>query len=119
MSTRVQVIVLGRHHMGIAVVTGQQRVDGTYHRARSGHGERPSLAEIVLHVDDDQRPHLPTVSADPRVSTRSTVRSDMTLFDFFQAEELPAPAITPAQAHDIAKTHFGIDAVVAALGSQQ
>ncbi|AKK27763.1 aminotransferase [Mycobacterium sp. EPa45] len=43
----------------------------------------------------------------------------MTLFDFFRAEELPAPAITPVQAHDIAETHFGIDAEVAALGSQQ
>ena len=43
----------------------------------------------------------------------------MTLFDFFQAEELPVPAITPAQARDIAKTHFGVDAQVTALGSQQ
>lgn len=43
----------------------------------------------------------------------------MTLFDFFRAEELPVPAITPAQAHDIAKTHFRIDAEVSALGSQQ
>ncbi|WP_319433652.1 aminotransferase [Mycobacterium sp. RTGN5] len=43
----------------------------------------------------------------------------MTLFDFFQAEELPVPALTPAQARDIAKTQFGIDAQVAPLGSQQ
>ena len=43
----------------------------------------------------------------------------MTLFDFFQAEELPVPTITPAQASDIAKTHFGLDAAVSALGSQQ
>ncbi len=43
----------------------------------------------------------------------------MTLFDFFRAEELPVPAITPAQAHDIVTTHFGIDAEVSALGSQQ
>ena len=43
----------------------------------------------------------------------------MTLFDFFQAEELPVPAITAAQARDIAKTHFGVDAEVTALGSQQ
>ena len=43
----------------------------------------------------------------------------MTLFDFFQAEELPVPAITQAQARDIAKTHFGLDADVTALGSQQ
>ena len=43
----------------------------------------------------------------------------MTLFDFFQAAELPVPAITPAQARDIAKTRFGIDAQVTPLGSQQ
>ena len=43
----------------------------------------------------------------------------MTLFDFFQAEELPVPAISPAQARDIATTHFGVDAQVSALGSQQ
>ncbi|MEZ0355574.1 aminotransferase [Mycobacterium sp. SA01] len=43
----------------------------------------------------------------------------MTPFDFFQAEELPVPAITAAQAHDIATTHFGIDGEVTALGSQQ
>jgi len=43
----------------------------------------------------------------------------MTLFDFFQAEELPVPAISPAQARDIAETRFGVDAQVAALGSQQ
>ncbi|BBY61037.1 aminotransferase [Mycolicibacterium sarraceniae] len=43
----------------------------------------------------------------------------MTLFDFFQAEELPVPAVTPAQARDIAKTEFGLDAHVTPLGSQQ
>ncbi|WP_445165534.1 aminotransferase [Mycolicibacterium sp. Dal123E01] len=43
----------------------------------------------------------------------------MTLFDFFQAEELPVPAITPEQARDIANTHFGLDADASPLGSQQ
>ncbi|HTY26558.1 MAG TPA: phosphotransferase, partial [Mycobacterium sp.] len=43
----------------------------------------------------------------------------MTLFDFFQAEELPVPAITPTQAREIARTHFGVDADVTPLGSQQ
>ncbi|MCX2932947.1 aminotransferase [Mycobacterium sp. CVI_P3] len=43
----------------------------------------------------------------------------MTLFDFFQAEELPVPAVTPARAREIAETHFGVDAQVTALGSQQ
>jgi 4-aminobutyrate aminotransferase-like enzyme/Ser/Thr protein kinase RdoA (MazF antagonist) len=43
----------------------------------------------------------------------------MTLFDFFKAEELPAPAITAADARSIAKTHFGQDVEVTELGSQQ
>jgi Ser/Thr protein kinase RdoA (MazF antagonist) len=43
----------------------------------------------------------------------------MTLFDFFQAEELPAPAVTAADAAEIAGQHFGIDASAAPLGSQQ
>ena len=43
----------------------------------------------------------------------------MTLFDFFQAEELPVPAITPTQARDIARNHFGVEAEATALGSQQ
>jgi len=43
----------------------------------------------------------------------------MTLFDFFESVELPVPAITPMQAADIAAQHFGVQADVAALGSQQ
>jgi Ser/Thr protein kinase RdoA (MazF antagonist) len=43
----------------------------------------------------------------------------MTLFDFFQAEELPVPAITADQARDIALAHFGVDAEITPLGSQQ
>ena len=43
----------------------------------------------------------------------------MTLFDFFQAEELPVPAITPARAGEIAREHFGVAAVITPLGSQQ
>ncbi len=43
----------------------------------------------------------------------------MTLFDFFQAEELPVPAITADQAREIASAHFGVDAEITPLGSQQ
>ena len=43
----------------------------------------------------------------------------MTLFDFFESVELPVPAITTEQAADIAAKHFGIQALVTALGSQQ
>ena len=43
----------------------------------------------------------------------------MTTFDFFEASELPVPAITSTQAAQIAATHFGLDARITALGSQQ
>jgi 4-aminobutyrate aminotransferase-like enzyme/Ser/Thr protein kinase RdoA (MazF antagonist) len=43
----------------------------------------------------------------------------MTLFDFFDAAELPVPAVTPARAREIAATHFGMEADVDPLGSQQ
>jgi 4-aminobutyrate aminotransferase-like enzyme/Ser/Thr protein kinase RdoA (MazF antagonist) len=43
----------------------------------------------------------------------------MTLFDFFAAEELPAPSVSAADAADIARTHFGLDATITPLGSQQ
>ena len=43
----------------------------------------------------------------------------MTPFDFFEAVELPVPAITTAQACDIAAIHFGVEARITALGSQQ
>jgi hypothetical protein len=62
-ATGVDVKILGGHHVGIAVVPGQQRVDRPHHRPAAGDGQRPALAEVVLYVDDDQRPHLVTVSA--------------------------------------------------------
>lgn len=43
----------------------------------------------------------------------------MTTFDFFEAAELPVPAITEEQAAQIAAAHFGLSATVTALGSQQ
>jgi Ser/Thr protein kinase RdoA (MazF antagonist) len=43
----------------------------------------------------------------------------MTSFDFFEAAELPVPAITPERAVQIAAAHFGLAARVTALGSQQ
>ncbi len=51
-----------------------------------------------------------------------TVNVAMTLFDFFQAEELPAPTVTVADAVTIARDHFGLEipaAGVTPLGSQQ
>ncbi len=43
----------------------------------------------------------------------------MTGFNFFEAAELPVPAITPDQARAIAAEHFRVDARITALGSQQ
>ncbi|MCB1265757.1 MAG: aminotransferase [Mycobacterium sp.] len=40
-------------------------------------------------------------------------------FDFFEAAELPVPAITAAQAEIIAAEHFGLRASATALGSNQ
>ena len=40
-------------------------------------------------------------------------------FDFFEAAELPVPAITAAQAESIAAEHFGLRASATALGSNQ
>ncbi len=43
----------------------------------------------------------------------------MTLFDFFQAEELPAPAVSAVDAVRITAQHFGIVVSASMLGSQQ
>jgi 4-aminobutyrate aminotransferase-like enzyme/Ser/Thr protein kinase RdoA (MazF antagonist) len=43
----------------------------------------------------------------------------MTLFDFFNATELPVPAVSAEAAGRIAATDFGLAATVTALGSQQ
>ena len=43
----------------------------------------------------------------------------MTLFDFFQASELPAPAVSVDDAVTIAHEHFGLDVTASPLGSQQ
>ena len=43
----------------------------------------------------------------------------MTLFDFFQASELPAPAVSADDAVTIAHEQFGLDVTVSPLGSQQ
>lgn len=40
-------------------------------------------------------------------------------FDFFDAAELPVPAVTAGQAEAIAAEHFGLAATAAPLGSQQ
>jgi 4-aminobutyrate aminotransferase-like enzyme/Ser/Thr protein kinase RdoA (MazF antagonist) len=43
----------------------------------------------------------------------------MARFDFFEAEELPVPAVSVDAAITIAREHFGLDATAVPLGSQQ
>ncbi|MCX6480193.1 MAG: aminotransferase [Mycobacterium sp.] len=43
----------------------------------------------------------------------------MALFDFFATSELPIPAVDPEEARTIAADHFGLQAAVTELGSQQ
>ncbi len=43
----------------------------------------------------------------------------MTLFDFFDAGELPVPEVSPERARQIAAAHFGVDSEAEPLGSQQ
>ena len=43
----------------------------------------------------------------------------MALFDFFATSELPVPAVNAEQARTIAADHFGVQATITELGSQQ
>ena len=60
----INVEVFGRHDVVVAVVTGEKIVDRLHHRRGAGHRERTTLAEIVLDIDDEERAHALTVSAD-------------------------------------------------------
>ncbi|GAA2415072.1 hypothetical protein GCM10009856_25620 [Mycolicibacterium llatzerense] len=60
MRTGVDVMV-GRGHDVLILARAQQTGDRAGHGAAAGHREGTALAEVVLHVDDDQRPHVSTV----------------------------------------------------------
>ena len=64
MCPRVDVEILRRDHVGVAVILGEQGIDRRYHRTPARHRERPALTEVVLHVDDEERSHPLTVSAE-------------------------------------------------------
>lgn len=51
--------VLGSNDVLVSGVTGQVGVYCRWQSRSAGHRYRAALAEIVLHVDDDQRPHTP------------------------------------------------------------
>src|SRR5580693_9610724 len=65
MVTRVDVAVFSRHHMLVAGLAGQIVVDGEAQLGAPSHRQRTARAEVVLHVDDDQRPH----TAHPNAAT--------------------------------------------------
>ena len=54
---RVDVEVLGRHDVPVAVLAGDVLADRAGHRGAAGHRERAALAEVILHIDDDQCAH--------------------------------------------------------------
>ena len=53
----IDVEVLGRHHVGVVGTAGKQFGDAAGDLGAAGHRQRTALAEVVLNVDDDQRPH--------------------------------------------------------------
>ena len=55
----------------------------------------------------------------PYSDTVDFTREEMTTFDFFEAAELPVPAVSAEQAAQIAANHFGLSASVSPLGSQR
>lgn len=59
--TRVDVEVLGCHDVMVVRRFGQVVADGAGQRGATGYRQRATLAEVVLHVDDDQRPHTSTI----------------------------------------------------------
>src|SRR6185312_10787360 len=62
---RVDVEVLGRHHVPVAGFARHVLADRARHRGAAGHGELAALAEVVLDINDDECAHEPTVSSGP------------------------------------------------------
>ena len=59
-AARVDVEVLGRHHVRVVLSAAREVLaHRPGHRGPASHRQRPALAEVVLHVDDDQRTHSP------------------------------------------------------------
>ena len=54
---RVDVEVFGRHDVLVTGLPSQIVVDRRDQLGAARHGQRATLAEVLLHVDDDQRPH--------------------------------------------------------------
>ena len=57
MGARVDVEVLGRHHVPVAGPARHVLADRARYRGTAGHGERAALTEVVLDIDDDECAH--------------------------------------------------------------
>ena len=58
----IDVEVLGRDDVGVVARGGQIFTDRAGHRLAADHFEGAALAEVVLHVDDEERPHAPNLT---------------------------------------------------------
>ena len=58
---RIDVPILGGHHMPVGGLTAQVVGDGVGHGGPAGYRNGAAFTEIVLHVDNDQRPHSATL----------------------------------------------------------
>ena len=58
MITGIDMEILGGHHVGVVGAGRQVITDRPRQCAAAGHGQRTTLAEVVLYVDNDQRAHI-------------------------------------------------------------
>ena len=58
----VDVKIFGGHDVVVTGLSGQIVVDCPGNGMPTGNGQRTALAEVFLHVDDDQRSHAVTLS---------------------------------------------------------
>ena len=58
---RIDVEVFGRHDVGVVAGGGQVFADRAGHHLAADHFQGAAFAEVVLHVDDEERPHVPSL----------------------------------------------------------
>jgi hypothetical protein len=58
MLSRVDVVVLAGDDVGVVGMGRDMLIDFAYHRGATGNPQGTALAEVVLYIDDDERPHI-------------------------------------------------------------